>query len=213
MSRSLFSKATLCIALAFSGLTGCSMSDYYAEQAECLKPQGPYPASCGVNYNGPTGELVLSQDTTGGNPDIRYLTAMQSFYPDAPISVEQLVAVAKAAEQGDEGSIMALGRLYYEIGHHYTTCSVVKTGQNWLKLGSDMQLPHPKVLLSQHYFSGICMPINVTKALQLAREARAIDDDPIIIEWLEYASNPDNQVLAERERAQQLEVHQGKRLP
>lgn len=208
MPSSLFSKITVVIALSLAGLTGCSLSNHFSEQAECLKPQGPYPRSCGANYNGPTGELVLSQAMTGGNPDIRYLTAMQTFYPEAPISLEQLLAVAKAAEQGDEGSIMALGRTYYEIGYHYTNCSVVQTGQNWLKRGSDMQLPHPKVALSQHYFSGICMPIDVDKALQLAREARAIDDHPLIIEWLEFASNPENQKLAASEREEQRKAHQ-----
>lgn len=209
MFSSLLSKITLLLVVSLSVLTGCSLSDHFAEQAECLKPQGPYPRSCGVNYNGPTGEQVLSTAITGGNPDIRYLTVMQNFYPDMPISVEKLLAVAKAAEQGDEESIMALGRIYYEIGYHYTNCSVVQTGQNWLRRGSDMQLAHPKVMLSQHYFSGICMPINVDKALQLAREASAIDDHPIIIEWLDYASNPDNQKQAAHEREQQLKAHQG----
>lgn len=208
--RHSLSRFTLVTALTLFTIAGCSLPDYVNEQAECLNPQGPYPASCGVNYKGPTGEIILSRELTGGNPDIRYLTAMQSFYPDMPISQEKLLEVAKAAENGDEGSIMALGRIYYEIGYYYTNCSVVRTGQNWLQRGSDLNLPHAKVALSQHYFSGICGPINVEKALQLAREAQALDNHPIIVEWLEYARNPDNQKQAVIERDQQLKAHQGK---
>ncbi|MGO3870268.1 MAG: hypothetical protein ACTJH7_09290 [Alcaligenes sp.] len=195
------------------GLAGCAVSDAwserYAEQAECLKPQGPYPKSCGTNYKGPTGEQVLSKELTGGNPDIRYLTAMQTFYPDMPISLEQLLEVAHKAEQGDEGSIMALGRTYYEIGYHYTNCSVVHTGQNWLKRGSDMNLPHAKVALSQHYFSGICGPIQLGKALDLAREAYALDQHPIIKEWLDYANDPANQRLAITQREKEFKAYKG----
>ncbi len=208
-----FTKSILTPVLVLA-LGGCVTSDIlserYAEQAACLNPQGPYPASCGANYKGPTGEQVLSKQVTGGNPDIRYLTAMETFYPGMPISREKLLEVAHAAEQGDEASIMALGRTYYEIGQHYTNCSVVRTGQNWLKRGSDLNLPHAKVALSQHYFSGICGPIQLDKALGLARDAYALDQHPIIKEWLDYANDSANQKLAVSEREQQLKAHQGK---
>ncbi|MGO3133193.1 MAG: hypothetical protein ACTIJQ_15545 [Alcaligenes sp.] len=213
MFKLFFSVRFLATSVLLVGLTGCAASDSwsgkYAEKAECLKPQGPYPTSCGVNYKGPTGEQVLSKELTGGNPDIRYLTAMQTFYPDMPISREQLLEVAYKAEQGDEGAIMALGKTYYDIGHYYTNCSVVRTGQHWLKRGSDMNLPHAKVALSQHYFSGICGPIQLDKALSLAREAYALDQHPVIQEWLDYANEPANQKLAVTQRGKEFRAHKG----
>lgn len=213
MFKLFFLARILAISVLLTGLAGCAASDVWseisAEKAECLKPQGPYPKSCGVNYKGPTGEQVLSKELTGGNPDIRYLTAMQTFYPGMPISREQLLEVAHKAEQGDEGAIMALGKTYYEIGHHYTNCSVVRTGQNWLKRGSDMNLPHAKVALSQHYFSGICGSIQLDKALSLAREAYALDQHLIIKEWLDYANDPANQKLAVTQREKEFRAYKG----